>query len=48
MDESLCVAYDLKHQIENLPDEFSFAQAGAAEVIYRTDFDDRIDINIIL
>jgi len=29
---------------ENLPDEFSFAQAGAAEIIYRTDFDDRIDI----
>jgi len=22
MDESLCVAYDLKHQIESLPDEF--------------------------
>ena len=29
---------------ENLPDEFSFSQAGAAETIYRTDFDDRIDI----
>jgi len=29
---------------ENLPDEFSFSQAGAAEVIYRSDFDDRIDI----
>ncbi len=29
---------------ENLPDEFSFAQAGAAQIIYRTDFDDRIDI----
>jgi len=29
---------------ENLPDEFSFSQAGAAEIIYRTDFDDRIDI----
>ena len=29
---------------ENLPDEFRFAQAGAAEIIYRTDFDDRIDI----
>src|SRR5210317_695785 len=29
---------------ENLPDEFSFAKAGAAEIIYRTDFDDRIDI----
>ena len=29
---------------ENLPDEFSFSQAGAAEVIYRADFDDRIDI----
>lgn len=21
MDESLCIAYELKHQIENLPDE---------------------------
>jgi|TARA_R110000744_G_scaffold222873_1_gene341710 hypothetical protein len=29
---------------ENLPDEFSFSQAGAAEIIYRADFDDRIDI----
>jgi len=29
---------------ENLPDEFSFAQAGAADIIYRSDFDDRIDI----
>jgi len=29
---------------ENLPDEFSFAQAGSSEIIYRTDFDDRIDI----
>src|SRR5210317_2342284 len=29
---------------ENLPDEFSFAQAGAAQIIYRTDFDNRIDI----
>ena len=29
---------------ENLPDEFSFSQAGAAEIIYRSDFDDRIDI----
>ena len=29
---------------ENLPDEFSFSQAGAAETIYRSDFDDRIDI----
>ena len=29
---------------ENLPDEFSFSQAGAAAVIYRSDFDDRIDI----
>ena len=22
MDESLCIAYDLKHQIESLPDHF--------------------------
>jgi len=29
---------------ENLPDEFSFSRAGAAEIIYRADFDDRIDI----
>jgi hypothetical protein len=29
---------------ENLPDEFSFSQAGAAEIVYRSDFDDRIDI----
>jgi hypothetical protein len=29
---------------ENLPEEFSFSQAGAAEIIYRADFDDRIDI----
>ena len=29
---------------ENLPDEFSFSQAGADDIIYRTDFDDRIDI----
>ena len=29
---------------ENLPDEFSFSQAGADDTIYRTDFDDRIDI----
>ena len=29
---------------ENLPDEFKFAQAGASEIIYRTDFDSRIDI----
>ena len=29
---------------ENLPDEFSFAQAGSSEIIYRTDFDDLIDI----
>ena len=29
---------------ENLPDEFRFSQAGAAEIIYRSDFDDRIDI----
>jgi hypothetical protein len=29
---------------ENLPDEFRFSQAGASEIIYRSDFDDRIDI----
>tara|TARA_R110001599_G_scaffold225317_1_gene424439 strand:+ start:122 stop:2581 length:2460 start_codon:yes stop_codon:yes gene_type:complete len=33
-----------KLNAENLPDEFSFSQAGAAEIIYRSDFDDRIDI----
>tara|TARA_R110000765_G_scaffold251349_2_gene352771 strand:- start:116 stop:1486 length:1371 start_codon:yes stop_codon:yes gene_type:complete len=33
-----------KLNAENLPDEFSFSQAGAAETIYRSDFDDRIDI----
>jgi len=29
---------------ENLPDEFTFSRAGAAETIYAADFDDRIDI----
>ena len=29
---------------DNLPDEFSFSHAGAAEIIYRSDFDDRIDV----
>ena len=29
---------------ENLPDEFSFSHAGASEIIYRSDFDDRIDV----
>ena len=29
---------------ENLPEEFTFSRAGAAETIYAADFDDRIDI----
>ena len=29
---------------ENLPDEFSFSHAGASEIIYRSDFDKRIDV----
>ena len=29
---------------ENLPDEFTFSRAGAAETIYAADFDERIDI----
>jgi len=29
---------------ENLPDEFTFSQAGASDTIYRSDFNDRIDI----
>jgi hypothetical protein len=29
---------------DNLPDEFKFAQAGSSSIIYRADFDDRIDI----
>ena len=29
---------------ENLPEEFTFAVAGAAEIVYAADFDDRIDI----
>jgi hypothetical protein len=29
---------------ENLPDEFSFSHAGASEIIYRSDFDQRIDV----
>jgi hypothetical protein len=29
---------------ENLPDEFNFSQAGTSDTIYRSDFDDRIDI----
>jgi hypothetical protein len=29
---------------ENLPDEFTFAVAGAAETIYAADFDEKIDI----
>jgi len=29
---------------DNLPDEFSFSHAGASEIIYRSDFDDRIDV----
>ena len=26
MDESLCIAYELKHQIENLPDEVKLSK----------------------
>jgi hypothetical protein len=29
---------------ENLPEEFTFSRAGAAETVYAADFDDRIDI----
>jgi hypothetical protein len=29
---------------DNLPDEFKFAQEGSSSIIYRADFDDRIDI----
>ena len=33
-----------KLNAENLPDEFTFSKAGTSDIIYREDFNDRIDI----